>query len=1147
MAESIANTVLQHVQQFLHLYQLGGITDGELLHRYCTDRDDNAFAALVVRHGAMVLGVCRRLLHQPADIEDAFQAVFLILVRKASSLPSGSLANWLYTVTCRLALRVKVRTDRSKALQRPLAEMPGPASASGQGDAELREVLDAELQQLPEKYRAPLILCYLEGRTCAEAAQHLGWKDGTLSGRLARAKELLRQRLLRRGLQLAVGAGSIVRAADASAAVPAALATSACQAAGLVKAGQAVAGGSSDRALLLAEEMLRTMTTSKLKVAAGMMLAVSLLSAGTGLALHVESGKEPDKQMAEVQNPKPVVAHPPEESKKPRVDQYGDPLPDGCLARFGSDRFRPARDSEHTIAFSHDLKTIAWQDYTGRCVIADVATGKHLRQWAGKCSPFGPLSALSADAGIVAAVDGRDIAVVWDVATGKEISRIKGAPGDFGILQMAIASDGRFLATANTGKGDTTTISICEIPSGKERLKIATIQGMLDTLRYSPDGKVLVSWGHDNSSTSDGGWAKTYPIMMWDVATGKELCRLDSGKGVVHAAFSPDSRKLFWTELGSKKGEAGATHVVDVTTGKERMRQFRGPDGPLAISPDSKTLVARTIAGGELGQWDTTTGKQIGKFKAYGSVVALAADGKTLAAAGLGEIQTWDTATGKQQVCHVTGGHLVPVLNLIFGPDGKTLFSGSYGALPDFGELISWDVATTRSHFVRLVGEGNFRASIVGLSADGKQLAVHEDQKLRFLDSTMIGVELRTLDVPPSSAPFIALSPDAKLVASWGDSLSEDRDMVLLLDAVSGKELRRVPFIRVDGFSFSPNHAKFLAFSPDCKILAVATAQADAVGGGCFNQVQMWDVSTGKKLQRVGNRQDDADITRLTFTPDGRSLLTEQGSMVRVWELATCKPRHEFPGKHFTLSLDGRYLATLSPDFDATVTVWDLVTGRKCHQFTKQPGVCSVAFSPDGSALAIGGSETTVKLWDLRQSVQRASALELDAKAVETLWAELVSSDAAQAYRAVGRLVGAPRPVLALFRARLKPLPAVDDGVLAKLLADLDSKEFSSRQKAEQELEKLGDFAIPALKRALQGKPSLELRQRVQQVLTKLENRFLSVEELRTWRVMEVLEHIATPEAEQILEKLAQGAPAHRITEEAKASLQRLAKRPTAP
>src|SRR5262245_61000932 len=128
MAESIPNAVLQQVQQFLHLHRLGEASDGELLHRYSSERDEQAFAALVERHGSMVLGVCRRLLRQPADVDDAFQAVFLILVRKAPSLPtSGSLANWLYTVACRLTLRMKIRTDRSAALQRPMTEVQEPA------------------------------------------------------------------------------------------------------------------------------------------------------------------------------------------------------------------------------------------------------------------------------------------------------------------------------------------------------------------------------------------------------------------------------------------------------------------------------------------------------------------------------------------------------------------------------------------------------------------------------------------------------------------------------------------------------------------------------------------------------------------------------------------------------------------------------------------------------------------------------------------------------------------------------------------------------------------------------------------------------------------------------------------------------------
>jgi RNA polymerase sigma factor (sigma-70 family) len=181
-------------------------TDSQLLERFAGQQDEAAFAALVRRHGPMVLAVCRRILRDAHDADDAFQATFLVLVRKASVIARPELlGNWLYGVAHRVAVKA-----RAKAARRSEHERRAPALASADPTAEvtkheLRAVLDAELRQLPEKYRAPLVLCYLEGKTNAQAARLLGWPTGSISGRLARARELLRERLLSRDLAAVYG------------------------------------------------------------------------------------------------------------------------------------------------------------------------------------------------------------------------------------------------------------------------------------------------------------------------------------------------------------------------------------------------------------------------------------------------------------------------------------------------------------------------------------------------------------------------------------------------------------------------------------------------------------------------------------------------------------------------------------------------------------------------------------------------------------------------------------------------------------------------------------------------------------------------------------------------------------------------------
>jgi RNA polymerase sigma-70 factor (ECF subfamily) len=186
-------------------------SDAQLLERFAVRREQAAFAALVKRHARPVLTVCRRLLQHEQDAEDVSQAVFLVLAHKAGVLPwQENITGWLCAVATRLALNARAVAARRRRHEKPDDEEQVSACFAADGDPlaevarrELRQLLDDELHQLPEKYRAPVVLCYLEGKTNAEAAQELGWPVGSMSRRLARARSLLKERLTRRGLVLA--------------------------------------------------------------------------------------------------------------------------------------------------------------------------------------------------------------------------------------------------------------------------------------------------------------------------------------------------------------------------------------------------------------------------------------------------------------------------------------------------------------------------------------------------------------------------------------------------------------------------------------------------------------------------------------------------------------------------------------------------------------------------------------------------------------------------------------------------------------------------------------------------------------------------------------------------------------------------------
>src|SRR5690242_18128398 len=185
----------------------GGLTDGQLLECFLSDRNEAAFEALVRRHGPMVLGVCRRVLAHAQDAEDAFQATFLVLARRAASVvPREAVGNWLYGVAYRTALKARTLTARRRACERQVRDVPQPVTEPQASREELERLLDEELHRLPDRYRLPLVLCDLEGRTRREVARQLGLPDGTLSNRLATARRLLANRLRRRGLALSGGA-----------------------------------------------------------------------------------------------------------------------------------------------------------------------------------------------------------------------------------------------------------------------------------------------------------------------------------------------------------------------------------------------------------------------------------------------------------------------------------------------------------------------------------------------------------------------------------------------------------------------------------------------------------------------------------------------------------------------------------------------------------------------------------------------------------------------------------------------------------------------------------------------------------------------------------------------------------------------------
>jgi len=264
-----------HLRQSILLRDESGLTDGKLLTRFIEQRDEFAFGALVRRHSAMVWGVCRRVLSGLHDAEDAFQATFLVLVRKAASVaPREVVGNWLYGVACTTAHRVKVALAKQRRRETQMTEFHEPVTSLPDRSTDLHAVLDQELCRLPDKYRAPIVLCDLEGKTRKEAARQLRCPEGTVAGRLARARAMLAKRMGRHGQAISGGALAVALSQNGvSASAPAAVVSSTIKTASVL-----AAGGSIPPAVgVLIEGVMKTMLITKLKIGAVVLMFAGVI------------------------------------------------------------------------------------------------------------------------------------------------------------------------------------------------------------------------------------------------------------------------------------------------------------------------------------------------------------------------------------------------------------------------------------------------------------------------------------------------------------------------------------------------------------------------------------------------------------------------------------------------------------------------------------------------------------------------------------------------------------------------------------------------------------------------------------------------------------------------------------------------------
>jgi RNA polymerase sigma factor (sigma-70 family) len=1172
MAAVRLTNVVNHLRSLVIDDHVDHLSDGQLLQRFAGARDEIAFEALVRRHGPLVLSVGRRLLGTGPDLDDVFQATFLVLARKAGSIrKQSSVASWLYGVAFRLSRHQQTQRARRLHHERPGGDLERfaeakPMRTDAATHASLRELgamLDEELQRLPVKYREALMLCHLEGQSAAEAAAQLGWPLGTLKSRLLRGRELIRARLVQRGVALSAAGLAIVLADQAaSAALPAKLFRAALRG-GVAYAAKPLASATvSAQAAALAEGVLKTMTFTKIPLAILALVLTGLL--GVAVSFLAAQAPAAAPRPLDPLPPAPAAGQPPPLAK----DLHGDPLPPGAVARLGTVRWRHGAPV-HFLALLPDGKRAVSAANDRFVRVWDFATGKELHRFGPgpKAQPAAwglmafqgrlkeATAAVSTDGKLLATHFDQSGVELWDIASGKKLGTIP-LGKDFEAGALAFAPDGKLLAIAGTNG----IVRLWDVAAGKvvralgkePKEAVPFLVARLSLAVFAPDGKTFVSVLSEVENMM-----VSHQLTFWDPDTGQELRSVlaRSRFGINSPAFSPDGTLFAYATL------EGEICLLNAATGKmlHTWKLADRRDSPaLAFAANGARLYSKTAADGFLREWDVKTGQELrrlGEAQPAAAVarlpgptgcLALSADGKMLAVGGDGNsIRFVNVATGQESPA--PGGHSHALLSLSYTPDGNSV--ATRGA---DHTLRQWNPATGKE--VKKVALPQ-AASNFAVTPDGRYLAVEGERRAIHLTDNASGKKLATIPGPADSFPSFFFTPDSHtlLVRRLGET-----DAVLY-DVPSAKERWRLP-VGSDGLPKAAvlglDHAVFFC-SPDSKRLGVYAAA---------KSLAIYDVATGKVVQRIA-LADNVAVRSGAFSPDGRTLAIDQGDgVVQLIELATGRQRRSY-GKKYTLppapmapklalaglrsGPPGSATVAFSPDgrllvyagLDNALHVWDAATGQALARLEGHQGpIGTIAFAPDGRRLASASADTTALVWDVHGLSAKPGLAQrvLDADSLQARWNDLAADDGLAALEAVNALVSAPKQAVPFLKAQLQPAAVVDQALVRKLLEQLDSGEFKVRVKAQAELLKIGDQVLPYIEKELAGKLPLETRQRLEALQSKLSVTAMTADRLRLVRAIEALERIASTEAREVLHSLAEGAPGALATSQARAALERL-------
>jgi RNA polymerase sigma factor (sigma-70 family) len=658
------------------------LTDSELLERFLAHREEAAFALLMQRHGPMVLGVCQRLLGNSHSAEDAFQATFLILVRQAASIRRAqSVGSWLHGVALRVASKAQARRRR----ERQVKQMPHAEPLDDLTWQELRSVLDEEIGRLPPKYQAPIVLCYLESKSYYHAAQELGWSKSTLAKRLGRARELLRRRLIQRGIALTGGTLAVfLGEKTARATVTALLTMNTMRAAASIVAGEGPAAGylSTATAALVNNAFESRLPGTKTKL--GLVVMAVLLVAGASLLGAVGAQDQPERSpnvMLQRLGQAPAGARAPEAAGNQsrlhlEVQQgHGNWVTSVVLSAGG----------KYLVTGSEDKRAILWE----------TSSGKQIRTFEGHTARVTSL-ALSADGKHLFTGSADKTTAMWEMSSGKKLHTFQGQAN--WVESVALSADGKYLVTGSVDK----TI-LWEVSSGKQVRAFQGHTGRITCVALSADGKHLLTGSEDETA------------ILWETSSGNRIQTFQGYSfGITSVALSTDGKQVL---TGSWDGRA----ILWEASSAKKLRIFRGHDsGVMSVmfSADGRQV----LTGGDDGTailWEVLSGGQRLRLRGHSYVMTgaiFSADGKHLWTSSQDcSTRLWDAYSGKELASLLTldGGKNW----LVTTADG--FFDGSKGAWrylayrnSDTHQVLS-DEATL---------QGFYRPGLLGLLLKGQKL-----------------------------------------------------------------------------------------------------------------------------------------------------------------------------------------------------------------------------------------------------------------------------------------------------------------------------------------------------------------------------------------------------------------------------------------